>query len=539
MKIKHPADWRITTKILSAFLCLTLFFAAGIAFVYQPFMESKVFDKKKETVQSEVQTAWSVMKYYNNLASSGKLSLAEAKERARKLIGGMRFEGDDYFFIIDHDTKCVMHPIKPQLNGTDLSNIKDRDGKFLFHEMVKAVSKDGAGYVSYQWPKPGKSEPQPKISYVQSFNPWGWIVGSGIYFDDIAAEMSAIRWTVGVAGIVIFIIVSIMSFLLSHTITRPIIDIASRLKGLATGDADLTQRIPLKAKNENELSNVSEEIAWYFNAFVSRIRGIVADVRGEMDKLNRRVDQMVVDADNVKDNMQEVMGFTSNVAETVDTVNNGISNVAAAMEEMTATISEIASNTGQASAVANEATSEADGTGLIIQRFVESARKISEVSQIIGTIAEQTNLLSLNATIEAARAGEAGKGFAVVANEVKELAKQTGGSVEEINEVVNDLQKESDHATRAMNRILQTISSVAEYSQSIASAVEEQTATTSEVSASTQEVAGEIGNVSELNQGIGERCDSAFTNAAKLNEQVKKISEDSKKVQDQLAAFKV
>ncbi len=539
MRIKYPSDWKISTKIMSAFLCLTLFLGALIAFIYQPFMETKLFDKKKDTVQSQVQTAWSVMNYYNSLAESGKMTLQEAKKRAREVIKGMRFQGNDYFFIINNHAKCIMHPIKPSLDGRDLSGVKDADGKLLFQEMIDVSNRTGQGFVKYQWPKPGMDMPQPKISFVKMFSPWKWIVGTGIYYDDINAEMAAIRWKVGGVGLVILAIVTVMSFLLSRTIIRPINEIAVRLKGLSTADADLTQRIPIKAHNEEELANVSEEIAWYFNAFIARIQGIIAEIRAEMDTLNNRMDKMVHHAEDVSANMQDVIGYTANVKDTVNTVNDGISSVAAAMEEMSATISEIANNTGQASSVANEATNEADGTEQIIHRFVESAQKISEVSQIIGTIAEQTNLLSLNATIEAARAGEAGKGFAVVANEVKELAKQTGGSVEEINEVVNELQKESNHATHAMSRILETISSVADYSQSIASAVEEQTATTSEVSASTQEVADQIGNVAELNENIGSRCNNAFNNVNKLNEQVKNISADTKKVSGQLAAFRV
>ena len=539
MKIKHPADWRISTKIMSSFFCLTLFFVAGIVLVYQPFMENLIFDKKKETVQSQVQTAWSVMNHYNSLASEGKMNIQQAQAKAKDVIKGMRFQGKDYFFIIDKNTKCIMHPIKSSLDGRDLSNVKDPDGKFLFREMVNVSQRSGEGFVKYQWPKPGMDKPQPKISFIKTFSPWNWIVGTGIYYDDINSEMAAIRWKVGGVGLLVLAIVAVMSFLLSRTIIRPINDIALRLKGLATSEADLTQHIPVKAQREDQLANVSEEISWYFNAFLARIRLIISDVRSQMDHLNSRVDNMVHYADNASANMQDVLGYASNVRDTVNNVNDAMSNVAAAMEEMSATISEIASNTGQASAVASEATGEADGTERIIHRFVDSAQKISEVSQIIGTIAEQTNLLSLNATIEAARAGEAGKGFAVVANEVKELAKQTGGSVEEINGVVNELQKESGRATQAMTRILETINSVADYSQSIASAVEEQTATTSEVSASTQEVADQIGKVAELNKNIGDQCNNAYDTVSKINEQVKNISDDTRKVQTQLAAFRV
>jgi hypothetical protein len=99
----------------------------------------------------------------------------------------MRYEDDGYFWINDMSNIMVMHPIKPALEGTDLAGLKDPTGKFFFQEFIKVVKADGEGYVDYYWPKPGAEEPVLKYSHVEGFAPWGWIVGTGVYGDDLAA----------------------------------------------------------------------------------------------------------------------------------------------------------------------------------------------------------------------------------------------------------------------------------------------------------------------------------------------------------------
>ncbi|RUM88953.1 MAG: hypothetical protein DSZ23_03855, partial [Thermodesulfatator sp.] len=162
-----------------------------------------------------------------------------------------------------------------------------------------------------------------------------------------------------------------------------------------------------------------------------------------------------------------------------------------------------------------------------------------EVSRLIGAIAEQTNLLALNATIEAARAGEAGKGFAVVANEVKELAKQTGNSVEEINAVVHSLQLESTEAQNAIEKIAVTIQSVAEYSESIASAVEEQTATTQEISGQTEALVADISEADDMNNRVEKLSRVALKQTREFDAIIHAANQKSAELRRRLSLFKV
>src|SRR5690349_16693304 len=118
--------------------------------------------------------------------------------------------------------RMLMHPTKPELNGKDLSAMKDPNGKFLFVDFVDAVRKNGAGFVAYEWPKPGFDKPQPKLSYVAGFAPWNWVVGTGVYIDDLDAQTSSSTQRALLAASVVLLIMLAVSMLAARSITRPL-----------------------------------------------------------------------------------------------------------------------------------------------------------------------------------------------------------------------------------------------------------------------------------------------------------------------------
>jgi len=132
---------------------------------------NKILEEKQIAVRHEVETALSLVSRYGDLAKSGAMPEQEAKQQAAQALKILRYGGTDYFWINDMTPRMVMHPTKPELDGKDLGGIKDPNGKALFREFVAVVAKSGGGFVDYEWPKPGASEPQPKISYVQGYAP--------------------------------------------------------------------------------------------------------------------------------------------------------------------------------------------------------------------------------------------------------------------------------------------------------------------------------------------------------------------------------
>ena len=169
-------------------------------------------------------------------AQKGSISDAEARKRAAARIGAMRYGRDDYFWINDMHPRMVMHPMRPELNGTDLTDNKDPNGKRLFMEFVDTVKRQSAGVVAYDWPKPGATTPQPKMSYVAGFAPWNWVVGTGVYIDDLEQQTwNAARQALIIAGIVMLLI-GIISVIVARGTSKAMRGMTTAMSALGAGD---------------------------------------------------------------------------------------------------------------------------------------------------------------------------------------------------------------------------------------------------------------------------------------------------------------
>lgn len=186
------------------------------------FLKDGLIREREHMTRHLVETAHSVINSYYKMALDGKMSQEEARASAAAAVNAMRYDDRDmeYFWINDMQPKVVMHPIKPELNGKDVSDFKDPSGKRLFVEFVHMVKAKKAGFVYYLWPKPGFDKPVLKVSYVKGFEPWGWIVGSGIYLDDINAIFWNSARQYALAGMIILIVILAMSWIVAKNITR-------------------------------------------------------------------------------------------------------------------------------------------------------------------------------------------------------------------------------------------------------------------------------------------------------------------------------
>jgi methyl-accepting chemotaxis protein len=436
-------------------------------------------------------------------------------EDAKKAIAKLRYgaQNSDYFWINDMEPTMVMHPIKPRLNGKNLSATKDPGGKQLFVEFVNVCREKGEGFVDYLWPMPGHEEPVPKLSYVKLFEPWGWVVGTGIYLDDVDQAVAAKEAEIAAAiagqrnGLVLVMTI-LLGFtaagvaLVSRRITRPIINAGEMLKDIARGEGDLTRRLEVNSRDE-----VGQMAKW-FNVFVENIQRIIAlvaenarqvnDSSSELNAISDRMSsgagQTSEKANTVAAASEEMSANMNSVAAAMEQAATNVGMVASAAEEMTATINEIARNTEKARGITGQAVTRADNASGQVAELGTAALEIGKVIETITEISEQVNLLALNATIEAARAGEAGKGFAVVANEIKELARQTAAATGEIKSRVEGIQNSTDGTVTKIGSITRVVNEVNEIVSTIATAVEEQSVTTNEIA----------GNVSQAAQGIEE-----------------------------------
>jgi len=484
---------------------------------------SRLFAQKQEKARNLVETCTSIAMRYQQREQAGKMSRQEAQAHALEEIGSLRYEGDNYFWVNDLHPTMIMHPMKPQLNGKDLAEFKDPKGKALFVAMVEAVRRDGSGFVSYMWPKPGKNEPVPKISFVKGFEPWGWVIGTGIYVDDVDAIWYQDAKVAGCAALACAIILVLASMWTYRSIFGRLAQVVDRLKDIAQGDGDLTRR--LEVSSSDELA----EVARWFNTFVEKLHHIIAEV-----------------ADNTQSLAQagkEISASCRGQANGAETQKDQTAQVATAMAEMAATVQQISEHSNTAAAASQKACETARQGGKIVEETLDrmraitdsvgdAAKKVAElgkrseqigrISGVIDDIADQTNLLALNAAIEAARAGEQGRGFAVVADEVRKLAERTSTATKEIADMIRGMQAETKNGVAAiqdgtrqvelgvkstseagssLHDIIQMTEQVGDMISHIATAATQQAAATEQINSSVERIATIAGSaVVELQQ---------------------------------------
>ncbi|BBA69564.1 methyl-accepting chemotaxis protein [Geobacter sulfurreducens] len=494
---------------------------------------TRMIDARKAELRAEVKIALGLLEGVQREAQEKGLSEDEARQRALAVLRPIRFfdNKSGYFFIYnvaDEKPVCVMVPTKPEIEGKDASDWKDKKGNLYVMDLARAA-KSGGGFVEYYFPKKGDDPPLPKLGYVETFGPWQWMVGTGVYVDDIEAQAAAIRAdarhklgrkiTVE-AGVMLLVVLGGIgcAWLLMGRISRPLAQLVDVARDLAEGDGDLTRKLDVSSQDE-----VGEACRW-INVFIEKLRGIIARVADTTHQLAAASAQVNVSAEQIATGAEEVASQASTVA--------------TAGEEMASTSHEIAQNCALAADGARRASDSATaGAGVVAQtvavmdriasRVKASAQTVEslgsrgdQIGEIVGTIqdiADQTNLLALNAAIEAARAGEQGRGFAVVADEVRALAERTTKATKEIAGMIRAIQQETRTAVgsmeegvrdvetgtaeaarsgEALREILDQINDVSLQVNQIATAAEEQTATTSEISTNMQQITGVVQDTS-------------------------------------------
>jgi methyl-accepting chemotaxis protein len=531
MSLAMLRRFRMTVgRKIYALIGLSFLGLLGITILDSRELASGLREQKQIELKHLAELALGIVKEEHAASQKGDIAVADAQKRALARISALRYGNNDYFWINDMQPRMVMHPIKPEMNGSDLSAYKDPNGKTLFVDFVNVVRKDGAGFVPYEWPKPGFDRPQPKLSYVVGFAPWSWVIGTGVYIDDLSAQTWASTQRALLAAGLVLLITLAVSVLVARGIARPLQRITGAMKDLAGGKLDV--EVPGTGRRD-EVGEMAEAVEVFKSNAATRqgleaeqkeaeTRAVAqrkADMQRLADDFEGAVGQIVETVSSASSQLEASAGKLSSTAERAqelttmvaaasEEASTNVQSVASATEEMSSSVNEISRQVQESARMATDAVDQARKTNDRVGELSKAAARIGDVVELINTIAGQTNLLALNATIEAARAGEAGRGFAVVASEVKALAQQTAKATGEIGQQITGIQSATQDSVNAIKEISGTIERLSEISSTIAAAVEEQGAATQEISRNVQQAAQGTqrvsANITDVQRGAGE-----------------------------------
>ncbi len=471
---------RLTLTVAAAFLLML-----GISYQSLTTMRRQLYEDRQLKTRHLVETAHGVLAGFQELQRAGTLTEGEAQRQAIQAIKRLRYEDKEYFWIQDLGRpfpRMVMHPTVPALDGKVLEEARFNkatsmseglegksvalDNQNLFVAFNDVVERAGHGFVEYQWPKPlaggGTSvELYLKLSYVKKFAPWGWVIGSGIYIDDVDALFRQHAKRTGGLAILGTMSLLVISWLVRRSIFQ---DFGGEPKSAETytsriAAGDLTQDIPLRTGDQGS-------ILFTLSRMQGSLREMLGGVSRSASKIERSIESLSSQSNEINLATQLQAGVIQQTRSAITEVSSSVGVVNQLAQDTVDRSQGVVRLAREGAEIAVEVAQSMDAisdtisaSSIQVTRLVERAREIEAMASIIRDIANQTNLLALNAAIEAAHAGHLGKGFAVVAEEVRKLSERTGKATGDISQTLQAIQLDTEQLVRGMETATPLVSS--------------------------------------------------------------------------------
>lgn len=442
-------------------LALAVFTAAAVYKLYDSH-DSMVMERKAK-LNALDENVIALFQHFHDLETAGTLTREEAQARAIEAVRPMRYEDSGYFWINDMSNIMIMHPVKPALEGKDLSGLKDPTGKFFFQEFIKVVNANGEGFVDYYWPKPGAEEPVLKYSHVQGFKPWGWIVGTGVYGDDLAAlfvkNAASTAVILGLGALTILL----MAYATVRSVVNPIRSLNATMQDIAS--EKVSGEVP-EVDRKDEVGEMAASVLVLRDSVRERAQMRVREAEQQqhlddersdserrqqeishsqasvMEKLGGALEQLAngdltVQIDNIapeyaklRDDFNRAVnalaGVIASIAQSTDVVNSsadGISEAAnnlslrteqqaasleetaAALDEITSTVRSSSERATEANRMVGETRQSTDKSGKIVTEAVSAMTRIKDESDRIGKIIGVIDEIAFQTNLLALNAG--------------------------------------------------------------------------------------------------------------------------------------
>ncbi|MDR3411887.1 MAG: methyl-accepting chemotaxis protein [Formivibrio sp.] len=492
-------------------------------------MRATMLSQHESNTDKVVGLAVKMVEHYQQLEVQGQLSHEEAQLRAKEALSALH-DGSAYAAVRTYDGILIVHPIKAQVDTQDKGVQSDGTPTAEAYNRYLS-SQDIYGHMTVSVPRPGSKDTNERIlkrNSFRRFEPWGWIIASGTFIDDVDTVFWQRAGMLLIIGGALLAIVALLALTISRTILRQMGGEPQYAAGIAQAIAsgDLSRSITYPGEKESLLGAMSS-MQDGLKSLVQRFNQASATLTSAASELNNDTHQVSKGARMTS----EAASSTAAAIEEMTVSINQISDSARATEANSQQAAELACQ-GEQLAVdaANEIrliSTNISGATELINGLVEHSREIDKMSGVIKDIAEQTNLLALNAAIEAARAGEQGRGFAVVADEVRKLAERTAGATRDITRTIQLVQSNTDQAANMMSSVRSQVETGVDLTVKAAGALRE-------ISAGSQKALTEIREVANAAHEQSQASNNIATNIERIAQMVEESDASVSSVHEQV-----
>ncbi len=507
----------LSGKILLLALLPVGLFLLLVFFYLLPKMQEAYIAAKKEGVRYVVETGMGILETLDKEAKAGRMSEAEAQEKAKTLINSLHFEGKNYLYMQGPGPIVVSHP-RADLVGKPTDSMEPVLAK-LFRDLDRVGQTPGGGFWEYEFTKSGARGLYPKVTFVKKYEPWGWILGAGAYLDDAQREFRAFSAGIIAASLLIAVLVFFASIRVAKAIVKPLLNLVEGLR-----QSDLGRQLEVTSQDE------IAQAALAFNGYNQGIRATVLEVSGFAERVASGSTELAASSREMARAVQEI----AQVSEDLKRSGEQVVHAMQSLQENVGAMGGQIRNTGEAAQTAVLDTDRSAGAG---QHTAEGMTEIEQATGqivravgVIQDIARQTNLLSLNAAIEAAKAGSMGKGFAVVAEEVRKLAERSRSSAQEIEQLIQRTQDAVKEGAGSVKITLEHLESIRDRITQVAAGIQD----VGHLSQSQAGTSGKVGQLMDQTNGRLAQNAAATHELAATVEEITRTSEELAHVADGL-----